>query len=141
MTATWQEISDRVEIEKVLVDYANAIDTHNWDLLDQVFTADARLDYHEVGDWVGDRAGLKAWLSEVLPAPGSYQHLTATAKIEVDGDRAKSRIYLHNPMPLGENGLMFEGHRYRDRWERTAEGWRIVDRYFEVCYRHIIPGD
>ena len=39
------EISDRLEIEAVLIRYTRAIDTGDWDRLDEVFTPDAQIDY------------------------------------------------------------------------------------------------
>lgn len=40
-----QEISDRLEIEALLTRYTRAIDTGEWDRLDDVFTPDATIDY------------------------------------------------------------------------------------------------
>ena len=36
-----EEISDRLEIEQLLVDYASAIDQRSFDDLDRIFTPDA----------------------------------------------------------------------------------------------------
>jgi len=36
-----QEMSDRLEIQALLARYAHAIDTRDWDGLDDVFTPDA----------------------------------------------------------------------------------------------------
>ena len=40
-----QEISDRLEIQQLLVDYSTAIDQRRFDDLDRVFTEDAYIDY------------------------------------------------------------------------------------------------
>jgi len=42
-----QEISDRLEIQNLLVSYCDAIDGRNWDVLDNIFTPDAVIDYTE----------------------------------------------------------------------------------------------
>jgi hypothetical protein len=39
-----EEISDRLEIEQLLVDYSTTIDQRRFDDLDRVFTADAYID-------------------------------------------------------------------------------------------------
>ena len=39
-----QEISDRLEIQQLLVDYSTAIDQRRFDDLDKVFTPDAYID-------------------------------------------------------------------------------------------------
>ena len=45
MPLSLQQISDRIEIHDLLVRYSHAIDTRNFDALDQVFTPDAFIDY------------------------------------------------------------------------------------------------
>ena len=63
-----QELSDRTEINDVLVRYTRAIDTGDWDRLDTVFTPDAQIDYTESGGMAAGFAEVKPWLAEVLPA-------------------------------------------------------------------------
>ena len=43
------EVSDRLEIQQLLVDYSTAIDQRRFDDLDNVFTPDAYIDYRELG--------------------------------------------------------------------------------------------
>ena len=56
MTLSPQELSDRLEIQDLLVDYSHAIDTRDWDALDDVFTPDAFIDYSAFGGSTGDLA-------------------------------------------------------------------------------------
>ena len=51
-----QEISDRLEIQQVLIDYCHAIDDFDWDALDRVFTPDAIIDYSEMIPFRGNLA-------------------------------------------------------------------------------------
>ena len=44
-----QEISDRLEIQDLLTAYCDAIDSQNWDALDDIFTPDAIIDYTDAG--------------------------------------------------------------------------------------------
>ena len=44
-TMTLEEISDRIEINDLLVRYTVAIDEKDWELLDTVYTPDAKVDY------------------------------------------------------------------------------------------------
>ena len=62
-----QEISDRLEIEGVVIRYTRGIDTGAWDLLDTVFTPDAEIDYTESGGIAERYPAVKPWLAEVLP--------------------------------------------------------------------------
>ena len=51
-----QEISDRLEIQQLLVDYSTALDQRRFDDLDAVFTPDAYIDYRVTGgiDGIGE---------------------------------------------------------------------------------------
>ena len=48
------EISDRIEIEKLVTDYATAVDTRNFTELNNLFTQDAYIDYTAVGGIAGN---------------------------------------------------------------------------------------
>jgi hypothetical protein len=55
MTLTLQEISDRLEIQDLLFQYADAIDQKRFDDLYDVFSEDAHVDYSVFGGSVGNR--------------------------------------------------------------------------------------
>jgi hypothetical protein len=126
-----QEISDRLEIQELFARYSHAIDTMDWDLLDEVFTADAHIDYTSMGGIAGDLATQKAYLASTLPAlfkPG-YQHLVSNTLFEIDGDTARTRTMCFNPMVFQEQGqVLFCGLWYRDVLLRVDGRWRIVER-------------
>ena len=63
-----EEISDRLEIEQLMVRYVDAIDSKDWDLLDTVFTKDAFLDYESSGgpEGKGNYPEVKSWLKTSL---------------------------------------------------------------------------
>ena len=58
-----EEISDRLEIQQLLVDYSTAIDQRRFDDLDKVFTPDAYIDYRALGGIDGRYPEVKDWLS------------------------------------------------------------------------------
>ena len=124
------EISDRLEIQQLLVDYSTAIDNRRFDDLDRVFTPDAHIDYTELGGIAGTYPDVKAWLAEVLPKFPAYFHMLGNFDIRIDGDAASSRTILFNPMQLSDDSdqVMFCGLWYDDKFIRTAEGWRMTRR-------------
>jgi ketosteroid isomerase-like protein len=140
-----QEISDRLEIQDLLVDYCYAIDFRDWDALDRIFTPDAVIDYTELGGTRGNLEETKAFLGQAMPMFESFQHMISTSKITVDGDTAEGRTILHNPMVLpakneGEKPhVFFCGLWYRDTFRRTPEGWRIATRHEEKSYTYNQP--
>ena len=139
----WQEISDRLEIQDLFARYSFAIDERDWDALDSVFTPDARIDYTESGGAKGSLAEIKAWLPGALARFPAFQHMVATTKLTLAGDKATSRTILFNPMVEegegGERQTFFMGLWYRDTLVRTPGGWRISERYEELGWTHNLP--
>ena len=139
-----QEISDRIEIEGVLVRYTRAIDTGDWDALDTVFTPDAEIDYTESGGVADTYATVKPWLAEVLPAffP-KRMHSLGQVDIRLDGgpggDEATVTAYFHNPMPMddGEGGtkVVEFGGLYHHAMVRTPDGWRSRKLHEEIVWK------
>ena len=66
MTLSLQQISDRIEINDLLIRYTRAIDQKDWELLDTVFTPDAEVDYVSSGGIKGTYPEIRAWLEKVL---------------------------------------------------------------------------
>jgi hypothetical protein len=132
-------LADRVAIEETLARYCRAIDSGEWDLLDTVFTPDAVLDYTSSGGIRGVFPDVKAWLAKVLPLFAVRQHYVTNREITIDGDTATSQAYLYNPMGTrradGGVDLFFTGGVYKDRWRRTPNGWRIVERVETELWR------
>jgi len=134
-----EEISDRMEIQQLLVDYATAIDQRRFDDLDRVFTPDAYIDYRAMGGIDGRYPQVKAWLAEELPSFRGYCHLIGNLDIRVSGDNATGRALCFNPMehPPGEGQadgqILFFALWYDDEFVRTAEGWRLTRRVETKC--------
>jgi hypothetical protein len=138
-----EEISDRLEIQQLLVAYSTAIDTRRFDDLDQVFAPDAYIDYRAMGGIDGQFPDVKKWLSEILPNFPAYSHLIGNFDVRVTrdatGDTAKSRILCFNPMVLGDDGqVLFCGLWYDDEFVRTADGWRMTRRVETKCFDRIV---
>jgi len=138
-----QELSDRAEINDVLIRYTRAIDTGEWDRLDTVFTAGAQIDYTESGGIAATFTEVKPWLAEMLPAffP-KRMHTLGQVEIALDGDTATASAYFHNPMPMddgkgGEKIVEFGGI-YHHSLTRTPEGWRSHHLHEEVVWKRNI---
>lgn len=140
---TLQEMSDRLEIQDLFARYSFAIDERDWEALDSVFTPDAAIDYTETGGTKGSVSEIKAWLPIALERFPAFQHMVATTKLTLDGDKASSRTILFNPMVYrgadGAEQTFFIGLWYRDKLVRTDEGWRIAERHEEMGWTHNVP--
>ncbi|KOG91763.1 nuclear transport factor 2 family protein [Streptomyces varsoviensis] len=127
-----QEISDRLEIQELLVAYATAVDGKDFDALDQIFTEDAHIDYTAFGAIAGTLAEMKKYLTSSMAQLTACQHLMANTEIRLDGDRATGRVMAWNalgfPTEDGEPHIALLGMWYIDEYTRTPAGWRISRR-------------
>lgn len=119
-----QAAADRIELGELLHRYAWAIDKWEWQLLDEVFTEDAEVDFSSVGRYVaGDsvlrgRDAIVTWLRDSIRPFPDVLHFLSNQIVMLDGDEARITTYmqvLHLPM----------GGIYHSLAVRTAAGWRI----------------
>lgn len=141
--ADLQRLADRIALNDLVVRYANAIDTRNFDRLDSVFTTDAYIDYRAMGGIDGPYPQVKAWLPQALQHFPGYMHMVGNCEFDIDGDKASGRIACFNPMvvpqPDGGTDTMFLGLWYLDEYVRTSDGWRMSRRSEEKCYEFNMP--
>lgn len=139
-----QEMSDRLEIQDLLASYCDAIDSRNWDALDNIFTPDAMIDYTEAGGARGNLSETKAYLDKALKPFTGMQHMLGLPMIKISDDTSTARTPLFNPMVIereGSHHVFFVGLWYRDTLIRTEQGWRIQTRHEELSYFHNLPAD
>ena len=137
-----QEMSDRLEIQELLVRYAHAVDTRDWALFKEVFTEDAVVDYTAFGGPRGPVEEVTAFLASVLPMFTATQHLVSNCAITLDGDHATARTMCHNPMALpgaeGEAGLLVCGLWYMDSLVRKPQGWKLRERAEDKAFAVVL---
>lgn len=139
-----QNMSDRLEIQDLLTSYCDAIDSRNWNALDDIFTPDAIIDYTEAGGAKGTLEEIKLYLDKALKPFSGMQHMLGLPMIKITGDEASARTILFNPMVIEKEGnpnVFFVGLWYRDKLIRTSKGWRIQSRHEELSYFHNLPKD
>ncbi|GAA3096510.1 nuclear transport factor 2 family protein [Nonomuraea salmonea] len=145
-----QEIADRSEITELLARYTRAVDSGHWDLLDEVFTPDASIDYRSSGGISGTRDEVKAWLAEVLSHWPGRSHLVGAATFAFcDGEARVSAPFLDTLAPhAGDDGRADQGVPARRRLvpppspphpRRLAQ--RGAGRGTVLAHRHLSPGE
>jgi len=143
MAMSHQEISDRMEINNLLIDYCSAVDAREIDAFDTIFTPDAFIDYTALGGIKGNLEEVKEYLKRVLPHFPASQHMIANSRVWLDGDTARARTMCHNPMvmvvPESGEQVAFYGLWYIDQLVRTDAGWRIRRRVEERGYDFNVP--
>ncbi|MEV0618612.1 nuclear transport factor 2 family protein [Nonomuraea sp. NPDC050404] len=138
-----QEIADRLEITGLLARYTHAIDSGQWDLLDEVFSQDAVIDYSSSGGIRGTRDEVKAWLAGVLVHWPARLHLIGAARIDFQdrGEALVSAPFTDTLAPtremvaVGTEGFLHGGGYYHHRMRRTPDGWRSMELVEEQSWR------
>ena len=143
MGLTLKEISDRLEIEGVLVRYCYAVDDRDWDAYRKVFTPDAVIDDTVTG---GVRSGVEehvVYMTRALSKILISQHAISTIRIDLAGDEARIRAHASVPMVVdldaGKKQVFFQGLWYRNRLVRTRDGWKIKELIEEGYWNHNVP--
>ena len=132
------EISDRMELEKLVTDYATAVDSKNFNEFNNLFTKDAHIDYTAVGGIAGNLQEIITYLETALNHFPNYQHLISNISLDINNNKATGKVMCFNPMLMaiadGQKQMFFLGLWYVDEYRRTGSGWRISRRTEEKSW-------
>ena len=131
---------DIEQIKQLKARYAAACDDdYQADLLAEMFTDDAIWDGGFMG-YAEGREGIRAFFANASNLVGFAVHGVSNPLIDVDGDQATGRWYLHQPMTMkgGESAYWFCA-QYEDAYVRTSEGWKF--QHVRVIARAFSPYD
>ncbi|MDA9620534.1 nuclear transport factor 2 family protein, partial [bacterium] len=120
-----KEISDRLELEKLVTDYATAVDTRNFTEFNNLFTADAIIDYTAVGGISGNLKEIIVYLETALDFFPNYQHFISNISLAITGNNATGKVMCFNPMQTKENQVFFLGIWYHDTYINIDDRWFI----------------
>lgn len=144
-----KQMADRWAIEDLLVRYSRAIDSQDFETLEEIFTEDATFDAGSLG-CPTSAVDIRAMIEGTLGGLDATQHLVGKSLITFDesGDKANVCTYLLSqhiresaPGPVKH---YFLGGEYVDVVVRTPEGWKIayrrLDRMWKQGDRGVISG-
>lgn len=121
--------ADERAIERALYRVAAALDRRDWTALAGAFTPGAH-GYGAVG-----REAIVSRVRAHLGGCGPSQHLLGNVRVLAEGDTASSSAYarVHHVGIDTRSGSFYEClGEYTDAWARTADGWLLTSRRFEV---------
>jgi hypothetical protein len=124
---------DKAEIIEVLNLYGFALDAHQWDLFDRIFTEDVTAIFGPAGAGWSGLAEFKRSFAEFHETLDNHQHTMMGQLVHVDGDKANAFSYGNWLLVRAEakGGPQWMGTGwYDDELVRTDLGWRIKRR---VC--------
>lgn len=115
---------DRLDIIELIHRYAAVIDLKRYDDVPSVFADDAVCNYESMRAWVGDdfeprgAADIRRWLEQYTGHRQSM-HLMHNHVVELRGDEATMRCYMHN------TNSSIVGIYYLEA-RREPAGWRLT---------------
>ena len=124
-----QYLLDAHQFGQCLLKYPVALDSRDFDLLESLFTPDARIDIPAAG--VFDPAGYRAASAAGLGRLDATQHFVGQPLLKIEGDRAWARSYLlaqHAVNALAPAGTLTIGAWYNDELVRREGSWLIAAR-------------
>lgn len=127
--------ADKEQIAEVLIRYATGIDSKDWPSLRSCWTDEIDVDYGDLGHFATAEA-LTDLMRQIHNGMGPTYHRMTNLVINVDGDRATARSYVHALlMAIPDDSASWVealGH-YDDELVRTPDGWRIARRTTHIA--------
>jgi hypothetical protein len=132
-----EAVADTLAIQHLLARYPALVDSGDLDGLDDLFTAEARLDFTSFGGPDAGLAEMKEFLKGNLALFARTQHMMGLPLIELNAHTATARTPCHNPMVIeqkdGTQQAWLIGLWYDDEFVETADGWRFASRTATRC--------
>ena len=115
-------------IEQNIIAIARAMDSHNWEAIHAI-TADDVVADMGTGRLEGPHA-ITDLMRHYLERCGTTQHLIGNIVVDVSGDTATSRAYVHDSHlpPDNSSEVYFTLGDYQDSWEKRGGRWVMVER-------------
>jgi hypothetical protein len=135
---------DVEQLRQLKYRYLRTLDLKQWDAFQECFVEDATGSYAELR--FGSRAELVDYMRTNLGPDRITLHQAHHPEIDVDGDEATGRWYLHDKVFVPEFDVAIEGAAfYEDRMVRTPDGWRFrhvgYRRTYEATWQmSAVPG-
>jgi uncharacterized protein (TIGR02246 family) len=134
-------VDDHIAIQRLMYRYARCADQKDYAGFAEVFCEDAVFDFS--GREVTPRSAIEAMM-HVLDKYARTQHQVHNTLYEVEGDTATGETYCLAAHLLDQDGRVLKidmGIIYEDRLRRTAAGWRIALRKFQLLWTQTSPVD
>ena len=135
----FQAIADRVEIEALRGEFTDAAMMRDRARLAALFTPDGALRMPNVPAELIGRDEIRAGGERLQDLWDFFVQTTYPGTIQLDGDTATGRAYMHELMRLRDGSSHVNYAIYHDRYQRTPDGWKFTERVYEVRYLDTTP--
>ena len=134
-----QAIADRVEIEALRGEYADALMMRDWDRLASLFAQDAAVRMPHVPAEFASREEIRAGIERLQALLDYFVQTTHPGTIRLDGDTAAGRTYIQELIRFRDGNSHLNYAVYHDRYQRTSDGWKFTERVYQIRYLDTTP--
>ncbi len=134
-----QAIADRVEIEALRGEFTDAVMMRDYGRVSSLFTQDGALRMPNVPVELVGWEEIRAWGERVPTLVDYFVQTTHPGTIQLDGDTASGRAYMHELIRLRDGNSYLNYAIYHDRYQRTPDGWKFTERVYEIRYLDTTP--
>jgi SnoaL-like domain len=130
-----QAIADRLEIEALRVQSADAAMMHDYDRFASLFTPGGAWRMPDIGVEFESREEIRAGIERLQEELWEYFVQTNhPGPIQLEGDTASGRDYIMEFGRMRDGSSQLHHSLYHDRYERTPDGWKFAERVYELRY-------
>jgi acetyl esterase/lipase/3-phenylpropionate/cinnamic acid dioxygenase small subunit len=127
------DLADRTAIEAVVLSYATAMDTGDWERFRSCFRPDARTVMDRIGEF-GTCEAVIELLESRLKTFAALQHFVSNVVISGDGDAATAATYfVSHHVPYGTAPYTYGG-TFDFTLVRDREGWRATSHTIRILW-------
>ncbi|WP_262106573.1 nuclear transport factor 2 family protein [Arthrobacter sp. Marseille-P9274] len=129
-TTAARSVETHVEaIRRLTHEYSWAVDNSRLDDIVALFTEDAEWDVTAFGmDTVRGADAIRAFYAGLIENTTHRCHLALNHLIDVDGDTAVARVYIHAFVTMPDGRRDESLGYYSDNYIRTGQGWKFQRR-------------
>lgn len=138
-TSELDEMRDRVEIEALRAEFTDAAMTNDHDRLASLFVPDGAVRIPEAGLEAIGREGIRSLGQQREATFDVFVQTTHPGVTFLSGDTATGRAYLSEIIRIRGGASHLNYAIYHDRFQRTPDGWRFVERAYEIRYLDSTP--
>jgi len=134
-----QAIADRVEIEALRGEFADAVMMRDYDRLASLFTDDGVVRIPHINEEAVSREEIRAGVERLQGLWDYFVQTTNPGTIQLERDSAVGRAYISELGHLRDGRSQLNYSVYHDRYRRTQDGWKFTERVYEVRYLDTTP--
>jgi ketosteroid isomerase-like protein len=130
----FQAIADRVEIEALRGEAADAAMMRDYDRAASLFAPDAVVRIPHIHTEVIGREEIRAGAERLQGLLDYFVQTTHPGTIVLHGDTAAGRAYIQELIRFRDGRSELNYAIYHDRYQRTGDGWKFTERVYEIRY-------